>query len=103
MKNIERQQVGWVCCFFCILEECNQELHWLLKQMIAYFLFEKAWKKNNKCVKLMEMRHTVLFYSFFIWRKTYEKITKRKRTWGCRITNWIFFKWWMSDDIAMNS
>lgn len=51
----------------------------------------------------MEVRHTVLFYRFFIWRKTYEKITKRKRTWGCRITNWIFFKWWTSGDIAMNS
>ena len=33
-------------------------------------LSEKAWKKNSKCVKLMEIEHTRFSHEFFYWRKT---------------------------------
>lgn len=37
---------------------------------VAKLLSKKAWKKNSKCVKLMEIEHTRFSHEFFYWRTT---------------------------------
>ena len=41
---------------------------------VVKLLSKKAWKKNSKCVKFMEIEHTRFSHEFFYWRKTSGKV-----------------------------
>ncbi len=46
---------------------------------IANYYLKKAWKKNRKCVKLMEIEHTRFFHEFFLLEENkWERQIKEK-------------------------
>lgn len=63
----------WLCSKLlskCLKGGRSWQIYCFLLQNYCKLLFKKAWKKNRKCVKLMEIEHTRFFHEFFYWRKT---------------------------------